>query len=75
MEQNHRIWREMQLRKEWSLFPFTEVAGKGREAFHLERECLETVLRVLDLEDICYMGRRDSLVGSEQRTKNNGGRT
>jgi hypothetical protein len=68
MEQNHRIWREMQLRKARYLFPFTEVAGKGRQAFHLKMECLESALRVLDLEDICCMRRRDSLVGSEQRT-------
>jgi hypothetical protein len=53
----------MKFRKAIYLSPFTEVAGKGQEAFHRERECSENESRVLDLEDICWMGWWDSLVG------------
>jgi hypothetical protein len=47
----------MKLRKAPSLSPFTEVAGKGREAVHRERKCSESKLIVLDLENICWMGK------------------
>jgi hypothetical protein len=46
----------MKLRKARYLSPFTEVAGKGRQAFDREKECPESKSRVLDLEDICWMG-------------------
>jgi hypothetical protein len=46
----------MKLRKARYLSPFSEVAGKGRETFHQEREWLENKSRVLDLEDICWIG-------------------
>jgi hypothetical protein len=53
----------MKLRKAEYLSLFPEVGGKGREAFHREREYSENKSRVLDLEDICWMGSRNSLVG------------
>jgi hypothetical protein len=46
----------MKLRKASYFSPFTEVAGKGRKAFHRETECSERKSRVLDFEDICWMG-------------------
>jgi hypothetical protein len=53
----------MKLRNAWYLSPFTEVARKGPEAFHRERERSESKSRGLDLEEIYWMGSRDSLVG------------
>jgi hypothetical protein len=55
-ERNHRFWSKMKLRKARYPSPFTEVAGKGGEAFHRERECLESESRVPDLENICSAG-------------------
>jgi hypothetical protein len=46
----------MKLKKAQYLSPCTEVAGNGREAFYRERECSERNSRVLDLEDIFWMG-------------------
>jgi serine/threonine protein kinase len=40
----------MKLRKTRYFSPFTEVTGKGREAFHRGRECSESKSRVLHLE-------------------------
>jgi hypothetical protein len=45
----------MKVRKARYLSLFTEVAGKGPEAFHREREYSESKSRVLDFEDICWM--------------------
>jgi hypothetical protein len=45
----------MKLEKARYLSLFTEVAGKGREAFHRERECWESKSKVLDLADIGWM--------------------
>jgi hypothetical protein len=53
----------MELRKIHHFSPFIEVAGKGREPVRPEREYSESKSRVLDLEDICWMGSNDSLVG------------
>jgi hypothetical protein len=53
----------MKLRKAWYLSPFTEVAKKRREGFRRERELSEGKSRVFDPEDICWMRRKDSLVG------------
>jgi hypothetical protein len=68
MERNHRIWSEIKLRRARYLSPFTEVAAKGREAFHRERERSESKLRLPGLEEICRMESRDLLVGSERGT-------
>jgi hypothetical protein len=53
---NHRIWNELKLKKARYLSPFTEVAGKGGEAFHRKRECSESKSRVFDLEEFFWMG-------------------
>jgi hypothetical protein len=45
-----------ELWKAWFNSPFAEVAGKGREAFHVEREYSESKSRVFDLENILDKG-------------------
>jgi hypothetical protein len=61
----------MKLRKARYLSPCTKEAGKGREAFHWERECSEGKWRVLELENICWMGEEGfaGWIGA----RNNGG--
>jgi hypothetical protein len=73
MERNHRVWSEMTLSKAGYLSPFTEVAGKGRKAFHRERGCLESKSRLFDFEDICEMGEYG--FPGWTGVGNNGGRT
>jgi hypothetical protein len=46
----------MKLRKARYLSRFTEVAGKGQEAFHRDREWSESKSRVLEFEDIYCIG-------------------
>jgi hypothetical protein len=58
--------------KVWHISPFTEVAGKGREVFHRERECPESKSKVLDLEGICWMG--ESGFAGWIGARNDGGR-
>jgi hypothetical protein len=53
----------MKLKKGQYLSPFTEVVGKGQEAFHREKECSESKSGVLDLGDICWMGEEGFVVG------------
>jgi hypothetical protein len=48
----------MKLRKVRWLSPCTELAGKGRQAFHRERKRTESKARALDLEDICWMAEQ-----------------
>jgi hypothetical protein len=57
----------MKLRKAWDLFSFTEVAGKGREAFHREREYSESKLRLIGLENSSW--RKDSPVGEDRKQR------
>jgi hypothetical protein len=63
----------MKLRKAWYLSPFTNMTGKGREAFHREREWSESKPRVLELEAICWM--REQGFAGWMGARNNGGRT
>jgi hypothetical protein len=73
MERTHRAWIERKVRKARYISLFTEVAEKGREAFHRERECPEAKSKMLDLEDIFWMG--ESGFAGWIGAKKNGGRT